>query len=123
GALFAPLRDRLTIPEVPAAVCEEIVGSLGLRFARLELETSDGVRTLAEVRLCEAEAEPVTFDLWHRGTVVGRMVVAPPEGREHLDEMTVQALASLAAGEGAAERASRERDVSDSLMASLRRPV
>ncbi|GAB3885887.1 hypothetical protein GCM10029964_049280 [Kibdelosporangium lantanae] len=33
------------------------------------------------------------------------------------------ALASLAAGEGAAERASRERDVSDSLMASLRRPV
>ena len=90
------MRDRLTIPEVPAAVCEEIVGSLGLRFARLELETSDGVRTLAEVRLCEAEAEPVTFDLWHRGTVVGRMVVAPPEGREHLDEMTVQALASLA---------------------------
>jgi two-component system NarL family sensor kinase len=90
------MRDRLEIPEVPAAVCEEIVGSLRLRFARLELATTDGVRTLAEVRLCEAEAEPVTFELWHRGTVVGRLVVAPPEEQEHLDEMTVQALASLA---------------------------
>jgi signal transduction histidine kinase len=90
------MRDRLEIPEVPAAVCEEIVGSLRLRLARLELETADGVRTLAEVRLCDDEAEPVTFELWHRGTVVGRLVVAPPEGREHLDEMTVQALASLA---------------------------
>ncbi len=90
------MRDRLEIPEVPAAVCEEIVGSLRLRLARLELETGDSVRTLAEVRQCEAEAEPVTFELWHRGTVVGRLVVAPPEGHEHLDEMTVQALASLA---------------------------
>ncbi|TCO62999.1 sensor histidine kinase [Actinocrispum wychmicini] len=90
------MRDRLSIPEVPAAVCEEIVSALRLRFARLELETADGVRTLAEVRRCEAQGEPVTFELWHRGTVVGRLVVAPPEGREHLDEMTVQALASLA---------------------------
>jgi two-component system NarL family sensor kinase len=90
------MRDRLEVSEVPAAVCEEIVNSLRLRFARLELETADGVRTLAEVRLCDDEAEPVTFELWHRGTVVGRLLVAAPKGREHLDEMTVQALASLA---------------------------
>ncbi|MET0135180.1 MAG: sensor histidine kinase [Kibdelosporangium sp.] len=91
------MRDRLEIPEVPAAVCEEIVGSLRLRFARLELETPDGVRTLAEVRLCADPIEkPVTFELWHRGIIVGRLLVAPPQGREHLDEMMVQALASLA---------------------------
>jgi two-component system NarL family sensor kinase len=95
-ALGQRMRDRLEIPEVPAAVCEEIVGSLRLRFARLELETADGVRTLAEVRRCTDAAEPVTFELWHRGTVVGRLLVAPPEGREHLDEMSVQALTSLA---------------------------
>jgi signal transduction histidine kinase len=90
------MRDRLEVSEVPAAVCEEVVNSLHLRFARLELETGDGVRTLAEVRTCTEDAEPVTFDLWHRGTIVGRLLVAPPEGRTHLDEMLVQALASLA---------------------------
>ncbi|MET0235709.1 MAG: sensor histidine kinase [Kibdelosporangium sp.] len=90
------MRDRLEVSEVPAAVCEEIVNSLHLRFARLELTTGDGVRTLAEVRTRGGDAEPVTFDLWHRGTTVGRLLVAPPEGRTHLDEMLVQALASLA---------------------------
>jgi signal transduction histidine kinase len=90
------MRDRLEVSEVPAAVCEEIVNSLHLRFARLELETLDGVRPLAEVRKFTDDAQPVTFDLWHRGTIVGRLLVAPPVGRTHLDEMLVQALASLA---------------------------
>ncbi|CAM4207294.1 sensor histidine kinase [Kibdelosporangium persicum] len=96
-ALGQRMRDRIEVSEVPAAVCEEIVNSLHLRFARLELEINDGVRTLAEVRKCvDDEAEPVTFDLRHRGVVVGRLLVAPPEGRTHLDEMLTQALASLA---------------------------
>jgi two-component system, NarL family, sensor kinase len=90
------MRDRIEVSDVPAAVCEEIVNSLHLRFARLELETIDGVRALAEVRMSANDAQPVTFDLWHRGTIVGRLLVAPPEGRSHLDEMLVQALASLA---------------------------
>jgi two-component system NarL family sensor kinase len=95
-ALGQRMRDRIEVSEVPAAVCEEIVNSLHLRFARLELTTADGFRTLAEVRKCADDAEPVTFDLWHRGTIVGRLLVAAPEGRTHLDEMLVQALASLA---------------------------
>ncbi|SMD27230.1 sensor histidine kinase [Kibdelosporangium aridum] len=96
-ALGQRMRDRIEVSEVPAAVCEEIVNSLHLRFARLELETPDGGRTLAEVRKCaDDEAEPVTFVLWHRGTVVGRLLVGAPEGRTHLDEMLTQALASLA---------------------------
>jgi two-component system NarL family sensor kinase len=95
-ALGQRMRDRIEVSEVPAAVCEEIVNSLHLRFARLELTTADGFRTLAEVRKCTDDAEPVTFDLWHRGTIVGRLLVAAPEGRTHLDEMLVQALASLA---------------------------
>ncbi|ALG06885.1 sensor histidine kinase [Kibdelosporangium phytohabitans] len=96
-ALGQRMRDRIAVSEVPAAVCEEIVNSLHLRFARLELDTVDGVRKLAEVRKSADDgAEPVTFDLWHRGTVVGRLLVMPREGRTHLDETLAQALASLA---------------------------
>ncbi|ONI91163.1 hypothetical protein ALI144C_01520 [Actinosynnema sp. ALI-1.44] len=96
-ALGQRMRDRIEVSAVPAAVCEEIVNSLHLRLARLELDTVDGVRTLAEVRKSvDDEAEPVTFDLWHRGTVVGRLLVLPRAGRTHLDETLAQALASLA---------------------------
>nr|WP_042194120.1 histidine kinase [Kibdelosporangium sp. MJ126-NF4]CEL21105.1 putative two-component system sensor kinase [Kibdelosporangium sp. MJ126-NF4]CTQ95379.1 putative two-component system sensor kinase [Kibdelosporangium sp. MJ126-NF4] len=97
AALGQRMRDRIEVSDVPTAVCEEIVNSLHLRFARLELDTADGVRTLAEVcTQANGEAEPVTFDLWHRGAVVGRLLVMPREGRTHLDETLAQALASLA---------------------------
>lgn len=96
-ALGQRMRDRIEAPEVPAAVCEEIVNSMHLRFARLELDTADGVRALAEVRKRgDDDAETVTFDLRHRGAVVGRLIVTPRAGRTHLDETVSQALASLA---------------------------
>jgi two-component system NarL family sensor kinase len=87
------MRDRLDAAEVPRAVCEEIVGAMRLRMARLELCTPDGVRSLAQV----GSGQPVTtFDLWHRGDRVGSLVVSPPDGRAHLAETVSQALASLA---------------------------
>lgn len=82
------MRDRLDATEVPRAVCEEIVGAMRLRMARLELHTSDGARALAQV----GDGQPVTtFELWHRGERVGSLVVSPA----HLEETVSQALASL----------------------------
>jgi signal transduction histidine kinase len=87
------MRNRLDAAEVPRAVCEEIVGAMRLRMARLELYTPDGVRALAQV----GDGQPVTtFELWHRGDRVGRLVVSPPDGRSHLEETASQALASVA---------------------------
>lgn len=88
------LRDRLDTTEVPAAVCEEIVSAMRLRMARLELRTAAGTRSLAQVG--DAAESTATFELWHRGEQVGRLVVSPPAGRSHLDETIGQALASLA---------------------------
>jgi signal transduction histidine kinase len=87
------MRDRLDAADVPRAVCEEIVGAMRLRMARLELCTPDGVRALAQV----GDGAPVTtFELWHRGDRVGSLVVSPPDGRAHFEETASQALASLA---------------------------
>ena len=43
------MRNQLDSTEVPAAVCEQIVRSLRLRMARLDLETETGPRRLAQV--------------------------------------------------------------------------
>lgn len=87
------MRNRLDATEVPRVVCEEIVTALRLRMARLELATADGVRSLAQVGDGEVAD---TFELWHRGDLVGRLVVSPPAGRPNLEETASQALASLA---------------------------
>jgi two-component system NarL family sensor kinase len=88
------LRNQLDTSEVPRAVCEEIVNAMRLRMARLELITSDGVRALAQVGE-SADAEPATFELWHRGDRVASLIVCPPPGRPNLEETVSQALASL----------------------------
>ncbi|MFL6145211.1 MAG: histidine kinase [Labedaea sp.] len=92
------MRNQLDATEVPAAVCEEIVGAMRLRMARLELQTADGTRSLAQVGTASGAGVgvDVTFELWHLGERVGRLVVGPPRGRVHLDETIAQSLASLA---------------------------
>jgi two-component system, NarL family, sensor kinase len=87
------MRTSLDASEVPRVVCEEIVTALRLRMARLELVTSAGVRSLAQVGDGSVAA---TFELWHRGDRVGSLVVGPPERRPTLEETASQALASLA---------------------------
>lgn len=92
------IRNQLDGAEVPGAVCEEIVRSLRLRMARLELDTGSGHRRLAQVGSSDRaeRAELATFELWYRGLRVGRLLVLPPEGRSYVDDMRAQALASLA---------------------------
>ncbi|HEX6352994.1 histidine kinase [Actinophytocola sp.] len=86
------MRNRLDATEVPAALCEQLVQSLRLRMARLDLATEAGPRRLAQVGSGGGAAE--TFELWHRGERVGELAVLPPDG--YLDDRTTQALASLA---------------------------
>jgi signal transduction histidine kinase len=88
------MRNQLDATEVPAAVCEEIVSAMRLRMARLELQTADGTRSLAQVGA--TTGDDVAFELRHLGEQVGRLVVGPPQGRVHLDETIAQSLASLA---------------------------
>ena len=92
------IRNQLDSAEVPGAVCEQIVRSLRLRMARLELDTEAGFRRLAQVGAPDRSerATQATFELWYRGVRVGRLHVLPPDGRSYLDEMRAQALASLA---------------------------
>ncbi|MFL6118692.1 histidine kinase [Actinophytocola sp.] len=87
------MRNQLDATEVPAAVCEQVVRSLRLRMARLDLATGAGSRRLAQVGTVSG-AELSTFELRHRGVVVGELTVEPPA--EYLDETMAQALASLA---------------------------
>jgi signal transduction histidine kinase len=92
------MRNQLDSTEVPAAVCEQIVKSLRLRMARLDLETDSGLRRLAQVGSMDrsAGAVPSTFELWYRGVRVGQLMVLPSDGHPYLDEMMSQALATLA---------------------------
>ncbi|OLF06743.1 sensor histidine kinase [Actinophytocola xanthii] len=92
------VRNQLETAEVPSAVCEQLVRSLRLRMARLELDTDAGFRRLAEVGAPDdaEQAEQATFELWYRGVRVGRLLVLPPVGRSYVDDMRAQALVSLA---------------------------
>jgi signal transduction histidine kinase len=92
------MRNQLDATEVPAAVCEQIVRSLRLRMARLDLETDTGPRRLAQVGSVDRAggATSSTFELRHRGALVGQLTVLPSDGRPYLDETIAQALASLA---------------------------
>jgi len=92
------MRNQLDSTEVPAAVCEQIVRSLRLRMARLDLETDAGPRRLAQVGSVDRSggATPETFELWYRGARVGHLMVLPSDGHSYVDEMMSQALATLA---------------------------
>ena len=92
------MRDQLDSAEVPAVVCEQLVRSLRLRMARLDLETDSGLRRLAQVGSMDRSggASPETFELWYRGVRVGQLMVLPSDGHPYLDERMTQALASLA---------------------------
>jgi signal transduction histidine kinase len=92
------MRDQLDSTEVPQAVCEQIVRSLRLRMARLDLETDAGLRRLAQVGSVDRSggAAQATFELWYRGVRVGQLIVLPSDGHPYVDEMMSQALASLA---------------------------
>jgi signal transduction histidine kinase len=92
------MRDQLDSAEVPAAVCEQLVRSLRLRMARLDLETDSGLRRLAQVGSMDRSggAAQVRFELWYRGVRVGQLMVLPSDGHPYLDERMAQALASLA---------------------------
>jgi two-component system, NarL family, sensor kinase len=88
------MRNQLDATEVPAAVCEQLVRSLRLRMARLDLSTKAGPRRLAQVGTDPGGTEPTSFELRYRGLVVGQLTVLPRS--EYLDETMAQALASLA---------------------------
>jgi signal transduction histidine kinase len=92
------MRDQLDSAEVPAVVCEQLVRSLRLRMARLDLETGSGLRRLAQVGSMDRSggAVPESFALWYRGVRVGQLMVLPSDGHPYLDERMTQALASLA---------------------------
>lgn len=90
------MRNQLDATEVPAAVCEQVVRSLRLRMARLDLSTETGPRRLAQVGSPDDDAHQSTFELRHRGMLVGALTVLPPDGHPYLDETMSQALASLA---------------------------
>lgn len=92
------MRDQVDSAEVPAAVCEQIVRSLRLRMARLDLETDTGLRRLAQVGTPDRSggAAESTFELWYRGVRVGLLHVLPSDGHSYLDETMAQALESLA---------------------------
>jgi signal transduction histidine kinase len=92
------MRNQLDSTEVPAAVCEQIVRSLRLRMARLDLETDAGLRRLAQVGSMDRSggATPETFELRYGGARVGELVVLPSDGHPYLDDTMSQALASLA---------------------------
>ncbi|MBB4907401.1 sensor histidine kinase [Actinophytocola algeriensis] len=92
------MRDQLDSAEVPAVVCEQLVRSLRLRMARLDLETDSGLRRLAQVGSMDRSggANPERFQLWYRGVRVGQLMVLPSDGHPYLDERMAQALASLA---------------------------
>jgi two-component system, NarL family, sensor kinase len=92
------MRDQLDSTEVPAVVCEQLVRSLRLRMARLDLETDSGLRRLAQVGSMDRSggANPERFQLWYRGVRVGQLMVLPSDGHPYLDERMTQALASLA---------------------------
>lgn len=92
------MRNQLEATEVPAAVCEQIVRSLRLRMARVDLSTDVGFRRLAQVGSTDRSggATQSVFELRHRGVQVGQLVVLPPDGEAYLDETVAQALASLA---------------------------
>jgi two-component system, NarL family, sensor kinase len=92
------MRDQLDTSEVPAAVCEQIVGALRLRMARLDVETEAGVRRLAQVGSIDraGSAAEAVYPLRYRGERVGRLLVLPPDGHTYVDEMMAQALATLA---------------------------
>lgn len=92
------MRDQLDSAEVPAAVCEQLVRSLRLRMARLDLETDGGLRRLAQVGSMDRSggASQESFELWYRGERVGQLMVLPSDGHRYLDERMAQALASLA---------------------------
>jgi signal transduction histidine kinase len=92
------MRDQLDSTEVPAVVCEQLVRSLRLRMARLDLETDGGLRRLAQVGSMDRSggANPERFELWYRGVRVGQLMVLPSDGHPYLDERMSQALASLA---------------------------
>ncbi|TDV35408.1 sensor histidine kinase [Actinophytocola oryzae] len=92
------MRNQLDATEVPAAVCEQVVRSLRLRMARVDLSTESEPRRLAQVGSMDRSggADPSTFELRHRGVVVGQLTVLPPDGHCYLDDTMAQALASLA---------------------------
>lgn len=92
------MRDQLDAAEVPAVVCEQLVRSLRLRMARLDLETDTGLRRLAQVGSMDRSggATPEQFELWYRGVRVGQLMVLPSDGHPYLDERMTQALATLA---------------------------
>ncbi|MCA1655780.1 MAG: hypothetical protein LC635_04940 [Pseudonocardiaceae bacterium] len=52
------MRNQLDSTEVPQAVCEQIVRSLWLRMARLDLETDAGPRRLAQVGSMDRSVAP-----------------------------------------------------------------
>lgn len=92
------MRNQVGATEVPAAVCEQVVRALRLRMARVDLSTEAGFRRLAQVGSTDRSggANLSTFELRHRGDLVGQLIVLPPDGDAYLDETMTQALASLA---------------------------
>ncbi|WP_336923491.1 sensor histidine kinase [Aquipuribacter sp. SD81] len=84
GALSARLGGGLDVAEVPAAVCDTVVGTLRLGGARLELALGQEGMTAATAGGPEPVGEPWRLTLRHRGEEVGALVVAPRPGEREV---------------------------------------
>ncbi|HKT04987.1 MAG TPA: hypothetical protein VJT31_36190, partial [Rugosimonospora sp.] len=94
--LAARLRDGVASARIPEAVCQIVVSALRLPGAALEATTG----RLAAVGAVDGGAVLEPFELRYQGQRVGRLLVAPREGQQRLDELdraALQPLADLAA--------------------------
>jgi signal transduction histidine kinase len=85
----------LDVSEVPAVVCEALVGGLRLSGAGLELVTAGGASRAATAGRLDGD-HLERFPLRHRGEVVAWLVVTPREGERALDERDGEVLRGIA---------------------------
>lgn len=85
----------LDVAEVPRVVCASVVESLRLAGAEVELDVSGEQRTVAGAGATVPAAAP-SFELRHRGEVVGRLRVAPRPGERALDHRDADLLGRVA---------------------------
>jgi signal transduction histidine kinase len=93
--LAARLREGVASAQVPEAVCQIVVNALRLPGAALEATSG----RLAAVGAVDRNPALESFELRYQGQCVGRLLVAPRNGQDHLDELdraVLQPLADLA---------------------------
>jgi signal transduction histidine kinase len=99
-AVTSELAARLTssgldVARVPQVVCDTVVEALRLTAASIRL-AGDGARSVASAGSVPSGRAPSTFDLRHRGDVVGELDVWPRAGERVLDQRDAVVLRGVA---------------------------